>query len=169
MSFRVANGLWFMYRSCSHLVWAIILHMIIIILFCLLIMAISQGMLARWSHLIWLRKDHSTEVVLSLKRGGKHYPNEKQAEEEADLSQVDHGSHTSLCSCRSSSRAQWDTEGLQEAQFFFFFFLMTMMAVLHPLMALFPMLLHIHYRIMTCKLNSYYYHHQQRYSFRIEK
>lgn len=57
--------------------------------FCLLIMAISQGVLARWSHLIWLCKDHSTEVVLSLKGGGLHYPNEKQAREEADLSEAD--------------------------------------------------------------------------------
>lgn len=32
-----------MYRSCGHLVWAIILHMIIIILFCLLIMANLPG------------------------------------------------------------------------------------------------------------------------------
>lgn len=58
-----------MYRSCIHLVWAIILHMINIILFCLLIMAIYKGMLSRWLHLIWLCTPHSTEVVLSLKRG----------------------------------------------------------------------------------------------------
>lgn len=41
--------------------------------------------------------------------------------------------------------------GSKKHNFFFFFFLMTMMAILHPLMALFPMLLHIHYSITTCK------------------
>lgn len=100
-SFRLENGLWFMSRSSSCLIWGIILRMITIILFCQLIMAISQGLLARWSHLIWLCKDHSTEVVLSFKRGGQHYPNEKQAEKVADLSLW----HFFFCSCRSSSRA----------------------------------------------------------------
>lgn len=82
MSFQLGYGLWFMCRSSSHLVRAIILHMIIIILFCLLIIAISQGVLARWSHLIWMYKDHSTWAVVSLRRQGLHYPNEKQAGEE---------------------------------------------------------------------------------------
>lgn len=154
----MGNGLWFIYWSCSHLVWAIILHMIIIILSCLLIMAIFQGMLARWSRLIWLCKDHSTEVVLALRRGVQHYPNEKQAGEEADLSKVD---YAALCSCRSSSRASQDTEGPWQTQHNFFFTCkQSLLQMFHPLMGLYPLLSHLPPRFSLLNMHDCKYSEQ---------
>ena len=109
-----------MYGSCSHLVWAIILHMIIIILF----LHVNHshlpmhGVLARWSHLICLWKDQSGEVVLSLRSGGLALPKWKTSEERGvggwcwgGRGVICHRLIRVLpraprCSCRSPSRAR---------------------------------------------------------------
>lgn len=126
-----------MNRSWSHSVWAIIMHMIIIILSCLLIIAISPDVLARWSHLICLCKDHSKKRLFYL------------LEEEACIIQMKNKLEkrlichrvirplfgTLLCCYRSSSRARWDTEG-PGAVFFYPNSFQTAPKIFHPLNAL---------------------------------
>lgn len=124
---KVGNGLWFMYRSCSRLVWAIILHMIIIILLCPLIMAISQGMFARWSGLICVCKDHSTEVVLSLRRGGRHI----QMKNKLEKTLICHRLIRPLLFAPPGALQGHgkDTEGLREAQHHLFTFKQSMLSI----------------------------------------
>lgn len=72
-------------------VWAIIPHVITIILCCLTMAAI---LLARRSHPLWRREDHSAEVVFIT--GGWRRPNGNQPEKKADSSQADESAFAPL-------------------------------------------------------------------------